>query len=73
MFAKEFGIGPTGENRLSAHTRSEKKVLLEGLKRIRDEERKQTTGNERPKGQPRESDRQMAREMKQDMEQQRAR
>lgn len=68
LFASEFGIGPTGPNRLSSLTRSEKKVYLEGLKRLRESENEQATGDSRPKGQPRESDREMVRNMEREMQ-----
>lgn len=67
LFARDLGIGPTGPGCFSSLTKAEKKVYLEGLKRLNDREREQQTGRPRPKGQPRDSDIQMAQDLEKDL------
>lgn len=64
LFARELSISHI---EFADMTKAEKKVYLEGLKRLNDREREQQTGRSRPKGQPRDSDIRMARELEEDL------
>jgi len=66
-FAARIGYGVTGERNMQELTHTEIRTYLEGMRRADKREAEKWGSDERPEGQPRESDVEMMRDLEKDL------